>query len=391
MPQQLQKYWDQFSATLVEFGPKLIAALVILVIAYFIAKGLEWAVRKLIARTGLGSSSGQNIGYSIGRAVFWIVMLIAMPNVLGQLGMQSIMEPLNGMADKFLGFIPNLFGAGLIFFIGWIVATVVRNTLESILKAGQVDRLADRFGLDNVTGETGISKFVGLLAFTLIIVPVAVSALDALKMKAIADPAKQMLTSFLNAIPGIFAASIVLLVAFIISRFANSTISSLLPATGVDKVAKNSVVSEFLGKDQKLSSLAGQIAGIAIMIFGMIEATKLLQFGILSDILATLLGLGGQILLGTVIIGFGVFAAGVVANIVGKAAGKKSPIPGLVKITIIILAAAMGLRQMGVANEIVTMGFSLMMGAIALGAAIAIGIGGQEAAKKMLNKWVGKF
>ena len=47
----------------------------------------------------------------------------------------------------------------------------------------------------------------------------------------------------------------------------------------------------------------------------------------------------------------------------------------------------MGLRQMGVANEIINMGFTLMIGAVAVGAAIAIGFGGRDTAGRLLEKW----
>lgn len=384
------KYISGFSDSLANYGPKILAALVILIIAYIIGKLLARAVRYLIDKTGFGqraSEEGQSIGASIGKAVFWVVMLVAMPAILGALGMEGLLAPLQDMANKFMSFIPNLFGAGLIFFIGFIVATVVRKTIESVLQASRADQWAERAGLANVTGETGISKFAGLLAFTLIIIPIAIAALDALQMTAISTPAKAMLGSVMDAIPNIFAASVVMLIAFLISKFAGSTISNLLPATGIDKVSKSSALGEFLGNDRKPSALAGQLAALAIMIFGLIEAAKLLNFAILSDMLAQVLSLGGSILLGSVIIAFGVFAAGIVAKMVASASAKGSPMPGLVKTAIIILASAMGLRQMGVANEIVTMGFSLMMGAIALGSAIAIGFGGQDSAKKLMAKW----
>lgn len=389
-----QKYLTGFSDTVANYGPKILAALLILIIAYIVGKLLSRAVRYLVDKTGFGqraSAQGQSVGQSLGKAVFWVVMLVATPAILGALGMEGILEPLQDMANKFMTFLPNLFGAGLIFFVGFIVATVVRKTIESVLQAGQADQWAARAGLANVTGETGISNFLGLLAFTLIIIPISIAALDALQMTSISTPAKAMLGSFMDAIPNIFAASIVLLLAYLISRFAGSTITNLLPATGIDNVSKKSALGEFLGTGRQPSVLAGQLASVAIMIFGLIEAAKLLNFAILSDMLAQILSLGGTILLGSAIIAFGVFAAGIVSKMVASASAKGSPMPGFVKTAIIILATAMGLRQMGVANEIVTMGFSLMLGAVALGSAIAIGLGGQEAAKKLTNKWTSKL
>ncbi len=124
------------------------------------------------------------------------------------------------MAEKLLAFIPNFVGAGLILGLGWIIATVAQRAVTSTLQAAQADRFAERFGLAEVTGETGIPKFAGVLVFTLLIIPIAIAALDALDMRSISEPAQQMLTSLLNAIPNVFAAAIVILLAFIIGSLA---------------------------------------------------------------------------------------------------------------------------------------------------------------------------
>ncbi len=386
----IQKYVIQAYDVLADFAPKLISAIVIFIVAYIVAKLIGRAIAYLIDKTSLGRNTDglkSTTGANISKAVFWVVMLIALPAILGALGMQSIIAPLQDMAQKFLAFIPNLFGAGLIFFIGYIVATVVRNAIESICAASNLEGWSAKAGISSATGEGGIGRILSLLAFALIIIPVSIAALDALKMTAISTPAKEMLNGVLNVIPNVFAAAIVLAIAFLIAKFASSTIAGLLSATGIDKSVASSPLAEVIGKERSASALAGQLTSITILLFGIIEAAKLLNFAIISEALTHILALGGSILLGAIIIIFGVFASGIISNIVAGTTAKGSPMPGLIKTVIIILASAMGLKQMGVGEDIVTMGFTLMIGAIALGSAIAIGLGGQEAAKKLTNKW----
>jgi hypothetical protein len=290
------------------------------------------------------------------------------------------------MAEKLLSFLPNLVGAGLVMGLGWVLATVARRAVTSTLKAAQTDKLAERVGLAEVTGETGLSNFFGLLVFVLLIIPVAIAALEALGIQSVAEPAKQMLQSFLDAIPNIFAAAIVLLLAFVIGRFASDALSNLLPTLGFDTVASRlGLTDEVLGKTSP-SKIAGYIAFFAIMVFGFIEAAKLLNFAIVSSMLSTILALGGQILLGSAIIAFGLVAADFVSGIIAKSKDAK-PVAGLIKVSIIILAVAMGLRQMGLADEIVNMGFAFLIGAVAIGVAIAIGWGGKDTAGRLLEKW----
>jgi hypothetical protein len=57
------------------------------------------------------------------------------------------------------------------------------------------------------------------------------------------------------------------------------------------------------------------------------------------------------------------------------------------RISITVLAGAMALRQMGLANEIITIAFGLLLGAIAVAFAIAFGIGGRELAAEALKGW----
>ncbi|MCH9764424.1 MAG: mechanosensitive ion channel [Alphaproteobacteria bacterium] len=384
----VQKHWVNLQDLVANFAPKLIAAVAILIVAWVIGMLLSRAAKYLISKSGFGDNqtARADMGVAIGKALFWVTMLIATPAILGSLGLQSLMQPMQAMAHKFLSFIPNLVAAGLIFGIGFAVATVARQALTSVLEAAKADEWTEAAGLKSVTGSTGISRFVGTLVFALIIVPIAIAALDALGVEAISTPAKQMLQSFLDAIPKIFAASIVALLSYTIARFASDTLSSLLPTVGSDLVGKRlGLTDEVLG-GTSMSRVAGMLAFAAIMIFGLVEATKLLDFEIVSTMLSQILALGGRILLGSVIIGFGVIAADFISSAVAKSKDAKV-IATPLKIAIIVLASAMGLRQMGVANEIITTGFTALIGALAVGSAIAIGWGGKDTASRLLDKW----
>jgi hypothetical protein len=51
---------------------------------------------------------------------------------------------------------------------------------------------------------------------------------------------------------------------------------------------------------------------------------------------------------------------------------------------LVVLAGAMALRQMGLANEIINLTFGLLLGAIAVAVAIAFGLGGRDIAAREL-------
>jgi hypothetical protein len=385
--EDMNSFWGQIQNTIASSGPPILKALAWLALAYVLARLLAYAAQYLIERTSFGAKEKDaKLGETVGAALFWTTMLISAPFILGQLGRADVVAPMTGMAQKFLEFIPNMVGAALIFGIGWLVATVAKRAVTSVLEAVQADDMAKRAGLANVTGETGISKAIGALVFTLIIIPIAIAALDALNIQSISGPAKTMLQGFLDAIPNIFAAAVVLLLSYLIAKFASEALNNLLPSTGFDMIGHRlGITDEILG-GSTLSTVAGWIAFIAIMLFGMVEAAKLLNFSIVSSTLTQLVGLGGRVLLGSVIIGFGVIIADLVATALGKSRdAKMAALP--LKIAIIVLAAAMGLGQMGLANEIINTAFTAIIGALAVGAAIAIGWGGKDTAARLLDKW----
>jgi hypothetical protein len=51
----------------------------------------------------------------------------------------------------------------------------------------------------------------------------------------------------------------------------------------------------------------------------------------------------------------------------------------------------MGLRAMGIADDIVNLAFGLTLGAVAIAVALSFGLGGREAAGKQMEHWLSKF
>ena len=70
------------------------------------------------------------------------------------------------------------------------------------------------------------SRLVGLVAYTLILVPAVIAALQALQIQSITDPATGMLEQIMVAVPNIFAAAIILAIAFVVSRLAATLVSA---------------------------------------------------------------------------------------------------------------------------------------------------------------------
>lgn len=379
--------WDQMMMWGTEWLPKLIAALVILIVAHFLAKGFKWAVEKMFANIPILKNSKTDIGKQLGEIGYWLIWLVGLIASLTPLGLDAVVAPLQTLANDIFGFLPNIVGACLIFFIGSMIAKVTQQVVEATLRAAHAEKWAEKAGLNKITGSAGISGTIGAVVFALIIIPVAIAALQALKVDAISTPAVAVLASVLSALPKVLSAAIVLAISFFIGRWVATLIEQILPPLGFDKAIKSLGI---LPGTASGSKVAGNIALAAVMIFAAVEAANLLQFEDASHMLRQVIELGSQVLFGGAIIAASVAIANMLSTIIGKSSGEKSEsfAPQVVRYATIALGTAMGLRFMGLANDIITIGFGLVLGAVAVACALAFGLGGREAAGKVLSKWV---
>ena len=92
------------------------------------------------------------------------------------------------------------------------------------------------------------------------------------------------------------------------------------------------------------------------------------------------------------IITAGVLIADVLARLIDKGTGGADRFAStLVRWATIALATAMGLRFMGIADDVVLLAFGLVLGAAAVAAALAFGLGGRNAAGQVAQSWADKL
>jgi hypothetical protein len=127
---------------------------------------------------------------------------------------------------------------------------------------------------------------------------------------------------------------------------------------------------------------------IGIVLFAAVEAARLLEFGAMAAMLTRVLELASSVLFGAVIIALGILLANILAAASSRD-GKPSSeiISTMVRWGVIALATAVGLSFMGLANNIIALAFGLILGSVAVAVAIAFGVGGRDAAKRMLDRW----
>ncbi len=135
--------------------------------------------------------------------------------------------------------------------------------------------------------------------------------------------------------------------------------------------------------------MVGTLVQVAVVWFALIQALELLGFDEVAVLMTDLLALAGRILLGLIIFLVGLYLARLAAEAI-RSSGVNQPnlLATAAQGAILVLTGAMALRQMGVANEIINLAFGLLLGAIAVAVALAFGLGGREAAGRLLERYV---
>jgi len=318
---------------------------------------------------------------SLIKAVLTIFVLMA---VLQHFGLTDVLSPLKNMVNQFLAAVPRIIGAGVVGYAGWVIAKIVSELVGVGL--GSVDKqLAQRTGNE----EIKVSKFGSAFIFGGILLPMVVAALGILNIPSISIPATNMINELMAAVPNILAAGIILLVTYFVAKFVVYMLTGLLEGMGVnDLPAKLGVESLF-----SETFTANKLIGSAIMFFSMLTATtaaiKILGIGVISDIFARVLEFGGGILVGGVILVIGNFLSSIAHE--KLLASGSGGLANIARVAILGLVLAMGLRSMGLADNIVNMAFGFTIGAVAVATALAFGLGGRDAAKTVADNWASKI
>jgi len=317
--------------------------------------------------------------------LFWLIILMFIPAILAVFNLNGLLTPVQGMTDKLLAFVPNIFAAAIIALVGWVLAKILRGLVTNLLVAAGADKLTQSVGS---TTPVKLSSLAGTVVYIFIFVPTLISALDALKIEAISRPATNLLDQFLGAVPNIVAAVVILLVTFFVARFVGALVQKLLVAAGADGLPSMLGLDKVFSDSLQPSTLVGRLVIFFAMLFAIVEAANRLGFSQVRDVVTLFIEFGAHILMGSIILIIGFWLAGLARRVIQQADNDNSNLLArIAQFAILGLVFAMGLRAMGIANEIVQIAFGLVLGAIAVAIALAFGLGGREAAGKLLERW----
>lgn len=386
----MQTQLEHFASDVLDYIPGILGALLVLLIGWLIAKGIKAVVVRLLRKTSWDERLFRNSGMGdtnvfLGNIFYYVIMIIVLLIVLEILGVDQVLSPLENMLNEFLAFIPNLIGAVLIGFIGYLLAKFVSNLIN--IGGNFLDKVVDRTGFKDTHKLVNILRKV---VFIIIFIPFLIQAFNALELDAISGPANNILNGFIAMLGEIIIASLILIIFIWGGKYLADFLEDLFKSLGLDRTADKIHMQNMIGVDQSLSKVIANVIYFFLVFFGVITAVEILGLTQLTETLDQILDITGQILFGLLILAIGNYISMLIYNTMTKSRDNTF-IASVVRYAALALFIAIALRTMGIANEIVELAFGLTLGAIAVAVALSYGLGGRDAAGEHFRDIISRF
>lgn len=373
---------------LLSFLPNLVGVALLIIVAWIVAEVLrKIAVTALDAldlnrRLGIGESTA-SVSQLAGNILFGLVFLFFLPGILDALSLGGLLAPVNGMVGKLLGFLPNLAGAALILLVAWLVSRFVRSISFNLLNASGLDQKVSAY-----TGPLSLAKSVSDILYGLTWLLFLPAVLESLALQGLLAPVNAMIGKILDFLPNLFAAAVLLMIAYVCGRILAQVITALLSGFGIDAFLEKQGCVSASSKEYPPSRILGMLVLFWVMLLAIMETAHVLGFSLLADLSAKFTVFAAQILLGVIIFALGLYLANWANQAIRSGGMANAPLlANSARVAILVLTAAMALREMGIANDIINLAFGLLLGAVAVAAALAFGLGGREVAHRQLSEW----
>jgi hypothetical protein len=179
------------------FVPQLLAAIVILVVGWFVAKIVRRIVTSFLVaigtdefsdRIGLGRVLGkQNLSGLLGIVVFIIILVPVVIASLDALNMTSLTAPLSAMLASIFTAVPAILAAVAILVVAYVIGKLLGELVATVLEGVGFDNILIFLGLakEPVTGRMAPSQLVGTIVLVAVLVLAALSATSILNMPAL--------------------------------------------------------------------------------------------------------------------------------------------------------------------------------------------------------------
>jgi small-conductance mechanosensitive channel len=208
---------------------------------------------------------------------------------------------------------------------------------------------------------------------------------------SVGDSFQKTLDNIFGFIPNIIAFLVILLIGYIVARIIKGVVAKVLQKVGLDKQLHESSAKTYVDKVMPDASPSNGIARIVfylVFAFFFFSAIGALKIPALTTFMNQVLSYLPNVIVAIIIFVVAATLAGAAAAAVARFMGDTPTgkvVGAVVPALIMVIAMFMILEQLNIAEQIVEIAFAATMGALALGLALAFGLGGRPIAQQMLQ------
>ena len=192
-------------------------------------------------------------------------------------------------------------------------------------------------------------------------------------------------------LPNLIGFLLILLIGFIVAKVISAVVRKVLEKTGVDDKIKSSDANKYVDSALPGATVSGGVATVIfwlIFVFFLFSAIGALKIPALTGFMNQVLAYLPNVIAAIAIFVVAALVSGAVAGGIGKVMGDTPTgkiVATVLPALVMVIALFMILEQLQIAPEIVRIAFSAVMFALALGLALAFGLGGKDTAAELLR------
>jgi small-conductance mechanosensitive channel len=194
-------------------------------------------------------------------------------------------------------------------------------------------------------------------------------------------------------VPALAAAAVILLLGYFVARQVEKWTDRTLKRLDFNKVAEAGGLREAVdrtGGGLDPVHAVGKLLFWLIMLIVILLASAALGLDSINRMFGIMLGFIPTLIAAIVIVILGIVVGEFVRGLILASAGTMEGVPILANVakgSVVIIAVFMALQQLGVAAELITAAFTLVLGAVALAVGLAFGLGNTTLAGEVTRRW----
>lgn len=208
----------------------------------------------------------------------------------------------------------------------------------------------------------------------------------------ISESLQQALDDLIGFLPRLIGFLVILVIGLLVAKALQKLVAVGLEKVGADRAIRSGTGGEYVQRllpDVSPSEVIGRVVFWFVFLGALSIAIGSLGLAVLNDFVANVFNYLPNVIAAILILVLAVPIAGGLAKLADRAFGDTptgklmtTAAPALV----MGIAVFMVLNQLRIATDIVTITYAALMGAVALGAALAFGLGGRDVASRMLEE-----